>query len=193
MNKDEKLALTKEKLLSAAMSLMEETDDPLSVTSRQIADRAGVKASMINYCFGSREELLHKTFEKEYLSFLKEEDVKSIVESDMTPKEKIRKLHYIVARCLLVNFNFTKVITPFVLFRRDLAVPSFSSRFVMEHYRGRKTEDECKLIAYELSSAMQLMIYRKEEIKEGFGIDLNKEDELKRVIDMRVDLLLEGD
>jgi len=37
------------------------------------------------------------------------------------------------------------------------------------------------------------MIYRKEEIKEGFGVDLNNEDELKRVIDMRVDLLLEGD
>ena len=54
MQKEEKLNITKEKLIDAAFSLMEEMDDPFNVTSRQIAERAGTKASMINYCFGSR-------------------------------------------------------------------------------------------------------------------------------------------
>ncbi len=193
MNKDEKLGITKDKLLRAAMSLMEETDDPLSVTSRQIADRAGVKASMINYCFGSREELLHKTFEKEYLHFLDKENVKGIVDSDMTPKDKLKKLHFIVSKCLIENYNFTKVITSFVLFRRDLSEPSFSSGLVSMHYKGRKTDEECRLIAYELSTMMQLMIYRKDEIKKGFGIDLDDDEVLRNVISMRVDLLLGGE
>ena len=55
MNKEEKLQLTKDSLLDATFRLMEEKDDPMNVTSREIAAAAGVKPSMINYCFGSRE------------------------------------------------------------------------------------------------------------------------------------------
>ena len=36
----------------------------------------------------------------------------------------------------------------------------------------------------------QLIIYRKDDIKASFGIDLNKEKELKKYIGMRIDLLL---
>ena len=59
-----------------------------------------------------------------------------------------------------------------------------------KHYAGRKTDKECLLIAYELSSMMQLIVCRKDDIRESFGIDLNKDKELKKYIDMRVDLLL---
>ena len=37
---------------------------------------------------------------------------------------------------------------------------------------------------------MQLLIYRKDEIKRDFGIDLDDEKALKHYIGMRVDLLL---
>ena len=67
---------------------------------------------------------------------------------------------------------------------------SFSFPYVKKHYEGKKTDKECKLIAYELSSMMQLIVYRKDDIKESFGIDLDNEKELKKYIDMRVDLLL---
>ena len=74
MQKDVKLGITKDKLIDAAFTLMEEAEDPFKVTSRQIAERAGTKASMINYCFGSRENLLYQTFQKQYMSFLKEDE-----------------------------------------------------------------------------------------------------------------------
>ena len=47
MQKDEKLNITKDKLLEATFLLMEEADDPLAVTSRQIADRAGVNCRKV--------------------------------------------------------------------------------------------------------------------------------------------------
>ena len=37
---------------------------------------------------------------------------------------------------------------------------------------------------------MQLMICRKDDLKRDFGIDLTKDKELKKYIDMRIDLLL---
>ena len=190
MQKDIKLGITKDKLIDATFALMEEADDPLNVTSRQIAERAGTKPSMINYCFGSRENLIYQTFQNQYLDFLKEEPIAELIASDISPKELLKKLHFIVAKCLVENPKFTKAISPFVLFERDLSKESFSFPYVKKHYAGRKTDRECRLIAYELSSMMQLMICRKDDLKRDFGIDLNNDKELKKYIDMRVDLLL---
>ena len=190
MQKDIKLNITKEKLLDATFALMEELDDPLGVTSRQIAERAGTKPSMINYCFGSRENLIYRTFQKQYLGFLDGSEISDLIASDISPKELLKKLHFIVAKCLVDNPKFTKAITGYILFNRDLSQESFSFVYVKKHYAGRRTDEECRLIAYEMSSMMQLLIYRKNDIKNDFGIDLDNEDELRRCIDMRIDLLL---
>ena len=190
MQKEEKLNITKEKLTEATFELMEELDDPLNVTSRQIAERAGTKPSMINYCFGSRENLIYQTFRKNYLGFLKDTSVEELIASDLPPKELLKKLHFIVAKCLADNPKFTKAITGYVLFNRDLSQESFSYGYVKKHYAGRKTDEECRLIAYEMSAMMQLIICRKDDIKRDFGIDLDNENELKRCIGLRIDLLL---
>lgn len=190
MQKEEKLNITKEKLTEATFELMEELDDPLNVTSRQIAERAGTKPSMINYCFGSRENLIYQTFRKKYLGFLKDTSVEELIASDLPPKELLKKLHFVVAKCLADNPKFTKAITGYVLFNRDLSQESFSYGYVKKHYAGRKTDEECKLIAYEMSAMMQLIICRKDDIKRDFGIDLDNENELKRCIGLRIDLLL---
>lgn len=190
MNKEEKLNITKEKLIKATAALMEKADDPLQVTSREIAAAADVKPSMINYCFGSREELLYAVFNDLYQSFLAQYEVDKLLKKDLPPKELLKQLHFIVAKCLIENPKFTKAITPHVLFKRDLGKESFSFPYVMKHFGGRRTEAECRLIAYELSTMMQLIIYRKDDIKNDFGIDLNKNKELRRYIDLRVDILL---
>ena len=77
-----------------------------------------------------------------------------------------------------------------MLFNRDLSQESFSFPYVKKHYAGKKTDKECRLIAYEMSSMMQLIVCRKDDIKRDFGIDLTKDKELKKYIDMRIDLLL---
>lgn len=190
MKKDEKLQLTKDKLVDAAFELMEKAEDPMAVTSREIAARADVKPAMINYCFGSRENLIYNAFQKQYLNFLKDKEVEKVINSDLPPDLVLKRLHYVVADCLVKNHTFTKAITGFVLFKRDLGQESFSFNYVKKAFKGRKTDAECKLIAYELSTMMQLIIYRKDDIKRDFGIDLDDEEQLRHYIDMRVDLLL---
>lgn len=192
MNKEEKLQITKDKLLDATFLLMEEAEDPLKVTSRQIASRAEVEPSMINYCFGSRESLIYQVFQREYLSFLKEREAADILSSGLPPAEILKRLHFLVASCLVRNHKFTRAITSFILFKRDLGMESFSYRYVYEHYQGKRSEEECRMIAYELSTMMQLIIFRKDDIRRDFGIDLDDEDTLRHYIDMRVDLLLGG-
>lgn len=192
MRKEEKTQITREKLLVAAEKLMEQYDDPFKVTSRQIASEAGMQAAMINYCFGSRENLIYQVFQNKYENTLKDADVIDIVtDNNLTPKDKLKKLHFIVARFLVNDFKFTKAITSFVLFNRDLSKDAFSLKYVIEHYNGSKTKEECKLIAYELSTMMQLIIYRCEDFEKDMGINLHNEEVLRHYIDMRVDLLLQ--
>ena len=190
MQKEKKTEITKDKLLKATEKLMEGADDPFKITSRQIASEAGMQAAMINYCFGSREKLIYEVFQRKYKETLKNNKIERIIASDLSPKEKLKKLHFIVAGFLIKEYQITKAITNLVLFERDLSVDSFSFAYVKEHFKGKKTDAECRLIAYELSTMMQLIIFRKNDFRDHMGIDLSKPGQLKHYIEMRIDLLL---
>ena len=190
MQKEIKTEITKEKLLTAAEKLIAATDDPFKITSRQIAQEAGMQAAMINYCFGSRDQLIYAVFHKYYKQALQEQQVDKIISSDLSPKDKLKKLHFIIARFLVNNHKLTRSITDLILFGRDLSEESFSFGFVKEHFKGTKTDTECRLIAYELSTMMQLIICRKEDFAKDMGIDLSNDKDLQHCIDLRFDLLL---
>ena len=190
MQKEVKTEITKEKLIAAAEKLIAACDDPFKVTSRQIAEESGMQAAMINYCFGSRENLIYEVFHRYYKAALHDADVEKILTSNISPKDKLKKLHYLVAKFLIENHKLTKAITNLILFGRDLSEESVSYGFVKEHFKGTKTDKECRLIAYEMSTMMQLIIYRKDDFWNDMGIDLEKDRQLKHYIDMRIDLLL---
>ena len=190
MQKEVKTEITKEKLIAATEKLIASCDDPFKVTSRQIAEESGMQAAMINYCFGSRENLIYEVFHRYYKAALHDADVEKILTSNISPKDKLKKLHYLVAKFLIENHKLTKAITNLILFGRDLSEESVSYGFVKEHFKGTKTDKECRLIAYEMSAMMQLIIYRKDDFKNDMGIDLEKDRQLRHYIDMRIDLLL---
>ena len=190
MQKEVKTEITKEKLIAATEKLIANCDDPFKVTSRQIAEESGMQAAMINYCFGSRENLIYEVFHRYYKAALHDADVEKILASKISPKDKLKKLHFLIAHFLIENHKLTKAITNLILFSRDLSEDSVSYGFIKQHFKGTRTDSECRLIAYELSTMMQLIIYRKDDIKTGMGIDLEKDKQLKHYIDMRIDLLL---
>ena len=195
MQKEAKTELTRQKLLDAVDSLITDSEDPIKVTSRQIAAVSGVQPAMINYCFGSRERLIYEVFLRKYEAALSDAKVQKIVESSLSPKDKLKKLHFVIASFLVKNYSFTKAITSFILFERDLSKEQFSYGLVKAHYVGKtgkdkKTDTECRMIAYELSTMLQLVLYRYEDIRDHLGLDLEDPKKLRKYIDMRVDLLL---
>ena len=188
MKKEEKLQLTKERLIKAAHKLMCEKDDPAEVTSRTIAAEADTKPAMINYCFGSREALLFEAAKLDEEKYKDELDFYKILNSGESPKEILRKMHYRVADYLINEYKFTKALTGYILLNRDLEGLN-SLPLVRAYYKDRKEDWELKLISYQLSSIMQLMIYRIEDLSSFTGMDLRKE--IYKVIDLEIDLLLE--
>ena len=188
MKKDEKLQLTKEKLIKAAHKLMTECVDPSEVTSRTIAAEADVKPAMINYCFGSREALLFEAARIDEEEYKKKLGFYSKLGSDAPPKEILRQMHYAVADYLINEYRFTKALTGYILLNRDLNQGLTSLPLIRAHYGGRKEEWELRLISYQLSSMTQLIIYRLEDMTDFLEIDVRKE--IHRIIDTQIELLL---
>ena len=77
-----------------------------------------------------------------------------------------------------------------ILLHRDFSAELHSLPFIIAHYNGTKTEQECKVISYELSSVMQLAIYRHNDIYEFWGYDLTDREQLRNFIDLQIDLFL---
>lgn len=190
MEKEKKLNITKEKLINAAAELICEGADGSDATTRAIAKRAGVQLSMINYCFGSREALLYEVFSRNRQKYIKSLKIEQILRSEISPKEKLRKMHYIAAEYFVKEYKITRAVMGYVLLHRDLSEEQSSLPFVKAHFAGRKTDEECKIIAYELSSMIQLIIFRLDDFRELSGMDLRDTKQLHRLIDMRIDTLL---
>lgn len=185
------LEITKLALLDAAEKLMTGCDDPALVTSRTIAKEAGVNAAMINYCYGSREALLFAVFNR----IQKEGQISNpafirIREDNLSPKEKLIEIHIESIKMMLTHYNYAKAITKYVLLNRKIMDDRKSLSFIMDHFGNRKTEAECRMIAFELSSLHELTLLRHEEIKETCGIDLKDDIQLRNYVTGHIHMFL---
>lgn len=174
---------TKKQLLEAAEKLMTGCDDPAEVTSRAITEAAGVNLAMINYCFGSREKLLAEVF-SQLISKATAADTRfgEVMASELSPKDKLIELHVFMMSLMLKNIGIAKAVTRYILLERDLQTGMESLPFVMAHYDGSKSKEECRLLTFQLTSLNELAFLKYGELKQNAGIDLADEVQLRRFV-----------
>ena len=191
MNK-RNLDVTKSSLLSATERLMTKLGDPAQVTSRVIAREAGVNQAMINYCFGSREALLYAAFEKMQSEAQRSNPTfEQILRENSSPKQKLIALYCESVKMILKYLPYIKAVTKYALLTRSITAGR-TFLFVKEYYAGERTDGECRLISYEISSLHELAVLRHEELKEVCGIDLADEIERKKFVETHINMLLDG-
>ena len=182
---------TRTALITAAEKLMSECDDPDEVTARAITREAGVNLAMINYCFGSREELLYEVFSRIQQNAVNMyPGLVEIMKSSLSPKEILTELHFQTMKIMLANFKYCKALTKYILVTRKIGDKRTSVQFIHAHFGGRKSEGECRLIAFELSGIHELAVLRHEEIKSVCGIDLMNDDELRKFVCDNIERML---
>ena len=182
---------TRKALLEAAEKLMTECSDPSEVTSRAITKEAGVNLAMINYCFGSREALLMAVYEEiQEDAFKCNPSLAEIIKGELSPKEKLIEVHFQSMKMMLMHHKFAKALSKYVLLNREISGKRGSLRFIEEYLEKKKTEGECRFIAFEISSLHELAILRYEEIKKECGIDLSDDEQLRRYITEHINMFL---
>lgn len=181
----------KEELLQAAVDLLNEVSDPERVTSRRLAEKAGVNAAMINYYFESKDQLLSlaagKIIEASAQGFRPE------AQPDGPPRQRLEFMLASLCEQVVKFEKFTKVYLPYVLLRDEILTPFYILPYLKEYFGASKTETDCKIIAYEIISFMQLVFLRFEAFYRFTGVDLRKKEERIRLIHQQLDLFLGGD
>ena len=183
---------TERALKEAAKKLLLSCDDLTAVTARAITKEAGVNLAMINYCFGSKEALFYEVFLEleEEVKTCKPELVE-ILQSDMSPREKLIEGYYHMMTLMLEYFSMSQAVVKFCVMNKRIDMDDGTTALVKEHFKDTKSEGECMLIAYEIASAHELLALRHQEIKETCGIDLTDKEVLRRVITRNIDKYLQ--
>ena len=174
------------KLLEATVQLLQEREDPMSITSRDIGGRAGVNPALINYYYGSKNTLLMKSI-YEIMETTKESVVS---EMELPAKERLRKYLICMGDDMIRYEKLVRVVVPDVLLSMPLGDEEVL-KMVMEHYSGRIPETECRLKALMLIDTLMILFYRKAEAGEYLGLDLSDPEEVKRWTSDVVDSILD--
>jgi len=178
----------KQALLDAAKALMEEAEKPEKITSRQIAARAGVNAAMINYYFGSKETLLSQAVGEilEVASGL----FQSPPNPADPPKERMRQILGEICQLVLKYRQYTKILVPHLLMEDEISLPQYVLPEIREHFGAHKSEVDCRIIAYEMISFLQLAFYRSDAFMRYTGINLSEERACNMLIDWELEQFL---
>ena len=178
----------KQLLLNAAKALMEKSGQPEKITSRQIAACAGVNAAMINYYFGSKDVLLSmavgEILEKASGLF------QSPPNPSDSPKERLRQILGEVCMLVLKYRQYTKILIPHLLMEEEINLPQYVLPEIREHFGTNKSEIDCRIIAYEMISFLQLAFYRTDAFLHYSGINLSEESACNMLIDWELNQFL---
>ena len=92
---------------------------------------------------------------------------------------------------MIANFNISQAVTKFILFNRKDDFGMESLPFIAEHFKERKTIEDCRLIAFELTSIHELAVLNYEILRSSCNIDLTNDETLKWYISQNIDRFLD--
>lgn len=172
-------------LLKATIELLQEAEKPEKVTSRQIASRAGVNLAMINYYFGSKEALTSQAVSE--ILAVAAGVFQSPADPSKSPKERLRDILREICQVVFKYRRYTKLYIPRLLLEDEITLPQLILPEIRSFFRQGKSEAECRIIAYEMISFLQLAFYRTEAFIRYTGIDYTKEDKVIELIDWEIE------
>ncbi|MFT5873049.1 MAG: AcrR family transcriptional regulator [Clostridium sp.] len=179
---------TKEKLILATIKLLSINQDPTQITARQIVAEAKTNLAMINYCFKSKEALMNIAIGRIIASSANR--FKVIQDEGITLKEQLKRMLYDLCEITVSYSQFTKISIPYILLQDEITLPLDILPIIKEYFDTKKSETECRIIAYQMISFMQLIFLRSEDFMKYSGINIFNAEERNNLIDMQINLFL---
>jgi AcrR family transcriptional regulator len=178
----------KRKLLEAAASLLEATENPDDVTVRKIAEMAGVGVGLINYYFESRDQLIHEAIAMKMVSlasFIENHD-----EYRNNPVQYLKNLLISMSDIGMKDRKLNKVSAEYELLNGDFSVCLYLLPALREIYNGKKSETELRLLAYQIIIPFQSIYIRQQAFHMYSGINIENKNERDYLIGSIVDNLI---
>ena len=184
----------KELLIDQTIALIKESDGkPESITARAIAQRSGVALGLINYHFGSKDNLLAECSNKiinDLLSGMKPE-LMNAEDDGLSDLERLTGYAKQTFEFLFANRAIVKmsILSDFSSYRADSNSALTQKGFQMA-LRGNISDKSKRLISFSLASSMQAAFLAAEESKKITGYDLNTRKGRSAFIEDTINMLM---
>jgi len=171
----------KEQILDATVALLSDTNDPSGITVRDIAAAAGVQIAMINYYFGSKDELLYQA-----VGVLRNKmagDWLSIKSKKMSAYMRFREM--LIALCgMSVKYSrYMRLSVEYELTKAEIVTPQYIIPLICEICGQKRSEIGIRITAYEIIATLQLIFFRAKDMSKYLGFDVLEHDRMVEVID----------
>ena len=143
---------------------------------------------MINYYFGSKDELTSQALSAIFTIPI--DKLQALRNPAEAPKERLENFLIYTSQIVIRYKRYTKLYIPHLLLEADISQPQLILPEIREHFGSEKSEEQCRLIAYQLISFLQLIFYRSDAFMLYSGININLENEAERLINTELNLLL---
>lgn len=165
----------KEQLIQATIRLLVEKKDVSKITARQIVATSGSTLGMINYYFDSKDALITTAVKR--LIAERAVEAKAIMSKDVPPRQKLLEFLVKVSDITVEYAQYTKSTIPYVLLEQEIEEPYHILPIIKEYFGNERTEIECRIIAYQLTSFSQIAFYRATDFKKYTGIDVLEQEQ----------------
>lgn len=182
----------KDRIIEVTTAMIEQyAGDTKSITARVIAEKAGVGLGLINYHFGSKENLI-TTCVQRIINNVVTSGVKLDNEYD-TDKE------HLTAKAIHVfNFLFENSAVSRISILGDLqnysanSNSAYTQRGLMTSLTGDVSEQDKALLSFILTATMQIAFLGSNAVKEILGYDLESPKERAAYIEKVITILFKG-
>ena len=187
----------KESIIQAAIALIEVSEGNIrNITARSIADKSGVSLGLINYHFGSKDNLIaiccSRIINKTLMS-MTPENIDYSKDDGLTDKERLTSFAKQTFEFIFKNYSTVKI--SILADLQDYSLDcnsSLTQKGFLLALRGDMHESQKKHIAFSLASIMQSAFLAGDNAKEITGYDLKTAKQRAKFISDTVNMLFEG-
>ncbi|MCC0635793.1 MULTISPECIES: TetR/AcrR family transcriptional regulator [unclassified Clostridioides] len=187
-----KIDSKKEQLINTTVQLLTSNRDISSITAREIIAKANVNLAMINYYFKSKEALINTAI-KRILKCHMDEYKTTHDKQNLTPKQELKEMLMTFCDVIILYSQFIEISVPYILVQEDIIYPFEILPLIRAHYKNHdnnKTEEDYKVIAYQITSFIQLVLLRSNAFLRYSGIDIMDAEKRSALIDSQLELFL---
>jgi len=180
---------TKERLVQAAIELLSAEKSTSKITARRITDLAGVSLGSINYHFRSKDNLLNEAVGRMTYE-IAESWLQPVQGFEDDPVGALKMLMIETSRTMARYAHLAKIMVGNILKQGSFDVPLVIVPLLRDIYAGQKSEQELRLIAFQLVVPMQVALWHDRAFLLFAGYDLYDDRQRDQWIETQVDNLI---
>jgi AcrR family transcriptional regulator len=177
------------KLIQAALQLLTIEPELSKITTRRIAAQAGLAPGLVNYYFHSKEALLNEAVGSAVAAAAQQQIQPASTETG-SARQRLHTLLLDTSRMVVQYQRFTRVTISHEILNSQFGVPLTIIPLLREIFGLRYSENELRLIAFQLVIPLQVAYLRAEAFQSYSGISLTNADKIETLIDFWFNCLI---